>query len=227
MHGGVWTAEVPAAGTGITDSLFNSSGLAYQLFDFEYRVTEGCAYDSIVAQVDIYEPSSAGDDGTITVCRNEPYDLLSGLNGTADLGGTWYNPSNQPLASSAVVSSNIPGQYNFVYIAGNGVCPDDSALVLVNVDASCNYLNVDEMFFATMTVMPNPSNGVFNVANTGSTEVFNFEVTDMEGRIVLAKDAAINGSTTTEINLTGKVTGMYMIRVYNDNAEKTFRVILQ
>jgi hypothetical protein len=68
---------------------------------------------------------------------------------------------------------------------------------------------------------------VFNVANTGSTEVFNFEVTDMEGRIVLAKDAAINGSTTTEINLTGKVTGMYMIRVYNDNAEKTFRVILQ
>lgn len=226
-NGGVWTAEVPAAGTGITDSLWNSTGLAYQMFNFEYRVTEGCAYDSIVAQVDVYEPSSAGDDGTITVCRNEPYDLLSGLNGTADLGGTWYNPSNQPLASSAVVSSNIPGQYNFVYIAGNGVCPDDSALVLVNVDASCNYLNVDEMFFATMTVMPNPSNGVFNVANTGSTEVFNFEVTDMEGRIVLAKDAAINGSTTTEINLTGKVTGMYMIRVYNDNAEKTFRVILQ
>jgi subtilisin-like proprotein convertase family protein len=226
-NGGIWTAEVPAAGTGITDSLWNSTGLAYQIFNFEYRVTEGCAYDSIVAQVDVYEPSSAGDDGTITVCRNEPYDLLSGLNGTADLGGTWYNPSNQPLASSAVVSSNIPGQYNFVYIAGNGVCPDDSALVLVNVDASCNYLNVDEMFFATMTVMPNPSNGVFNVANTGSTEVFNFEVTDMEGRIVLAKDAAINGSTTTEINLTGKVTGMYMIRVYNDNAEKTFRVILQ
>ena len=225
--GGVWTAEVPAAGTGITDSLWNSTGLAYQLFNFEYRVTEGCAYDSIVAQVDVYEPSTAGEDGTISVCRNEPYDLLSGLNGTADLGGTWYNPSNQPLASSAVVSSNIPGQYNFVYIAGNGVCPDDSALVLVNVDATCNYLNVDEMFFATMTVMPNPSNGVFNVANTGSTEVFNFEVTDMEGRIVLAKDAAINGSTTTEINLTGKVTGMYMIRVYNDNAEKTFRVILQ
>jgi len=78
-----------------------------------------------------------------------------------------------------------------------------------------------------MTVMPNPSNGVFNVANTSSTEVFNFEVTDMEGRIILAKDAAINGSSTTEINLTGKVTGMYMIRVYNDNAEKTFRVILQ
>lgn len=225
--GGVWTAEIPAAGLGITDSMFNSTGLAYQVFDFEYRLTEGCAYDTIIAQVDVYEPSNAGEDGTISVCRNEPYDLLSGLNGTADLGGTWYNPSNQPLASSAVVSSNIPGQYNFVYIAGNGICPDDSALVLVNVDATCNYLNVDEMFFATMTVMPNPSNGVFNVANTGSTEVFNFEVTDMEGRIVLAKDAAINGSTTTEINLTGKVTGMYMIRVYNDNAEKTFRVILQ
>lgn len=225
--GGIWTAEIPAAGTGINGSDFSSAGLAYQVFNFEYRVTEGCAYDSIVSQVEIWAPSSAGTDGTIDVCRNEPFDLLSGLGGNVDMGGTWYNPTNQVMPSSATTASNIPGQFNYNYITGNGVCPDDTALVLVNVSSTCNYLNVEEMYFADMTVYPNPSNGVFNIANEGSVEVFNYEVTDIEGRIIATKEAAINGTSTTEIDLTGKVTGVYMIRVYNDNAEKVFRVVLQ
>ncbi len=225
--GGIWTAEIPAAGTGINGSDFSSAGLAYQVFNFEYRVTEGCAYDSIVSQVEIWAPSSAGTDGTIDVCRNEPFDLLSGLGGNVDMGGTWYNFTNQVMPSSATTASNIPGQFNYNYITGNGVCPDDTALVLVNVSSTCNYLNVEEMYFADMTVYPNPSNGVFNIANEGSAEVFNYEVTDIEGRIIATKEAAINGTSTTEIDLTGKVTGVYMIRVYNDNAEKVFRVVLQ
>jgi len=96
----------------------------------------------------------------------------------------------------------------------------------VNVSSSCNYLDVQEMIFADMTVHPNPSNGVFNITNEG-TEVFSFAVTDVEGRVILAKEAAINGTTVTEIDLTGKVTGVYMIRVFNDTAEKVFRVVLQ
>lgn len=226
-QGGVWSAEIPAAGTGLVDSVFNSSGLAYQIFNFEYRMTDGCAYDSIIAQVEIWAPSSAGTDGSIDVCRNEPFDLLSGLGGNVDMGGTWYNPSSVAMPSSATTASNIPGQFNYNYITGNGVCPDDTALVLVNVSSSCNYLDVEEMFFGDMTVFPNPSNGVFNIANEGSSEVFNYEVTDIEGRIIATKEAAINGTSTTEIDLTGKVTGVYMIRVYNDNAEKVFRVVLQ
>jgi hypothetical protein len=225
-NGGIWTAEIAAAGTGITDSTFNSSGLAYQVFNFEYRVTDGCAYDSIVSQVEIWAPSSAGDDGSITVCRNEPFDLLSGLGGTVDMGGTWYDPGNTALPSSAITASNIPGQFNYDYVVGNGICPNDTALVLVNVSSSCNYLNVEDMVFSEMTVYPNPSNGVFSISN-GGTDVFSVEVTDIEGRVIFAKEAAVNGTTVAEIDLTGKVTGVYMIRVYNDNAEKVFRVVLQ
>jgi len=226
-NGGVWSAELPSAGTQLVGSEWNSAGFAYQIFNFEYRMTDGCAFDTTFAKVRVWAPSNAGTDGSVTVCRNEPFDLLSGLNGTVDLGGTWLNPSLQPLASSAITASNIPGQFNYYYIAGNGICPDDTALVLVNVSSTCNYLDVEEMFFGTMTIMPNPSNGVFNISNLGSTEVFNYEVTDLDGRVIFTKDAAINGTETTVVNLTDKVTGMYMIRVYNDNAEKIFRVIKQ
>ncbi|MEN9999265.1 MAG: hypothetical protein RI922_2255 [Bacteroidota bacterium] len=224
---GAWTAELAPAGTGLTDSLFNTSGLGYQVFNFEYRVTDGCAYDSIVSQVQIYPLSSAGTDGTITVCRNEPVDLLQGLGGNVDLGGDWYNPSNQLMPSSAINASNIPGLFNYDYITGNGVCPDDTANVLLTVDGSCNYLDVQEMTFASMSLFPNPTNGLVYITNEGTSDVFNYEVIDIDGRVIASKANAINGSSTTTIDLTGKVTGMYMIRVYNGNAEKVFRVVLQ
>jgi hypothetical protein len=223
---GVWTAVLASANTQVTDSLFVSSGLAYQIFDFEYRMTDGCAYDTIISQVEIYPPSQAGIDGALTVCKNEPTDLFTALSGIIDLSGQWYDPSNNPV-SGLVTASSIPGMFNYDYIAGNGVCPNDTSNVLVTVNPACDYLDIQEMFFGDMSLSPNPTNGLVYVSNSGSSEVFNYEITDVDGRVIATKMAAINGSTTTEINLNGKVTGMYMIRVYNDNAMKVFRVVLQ
>jgi hypothetical protein len=224
---GVWTAVLASANTQVTDSLFVSSGLAYQIFDFEYRMTDGCAYDTIISQVEIYNLSHAGNDGAFTVCKNEPVDLLSGLSGNVDLGGSWYDPSNNLIPSSSITASNIPGMFNYDYITGNGVCPDDTANVLVTVNGACDYLDIQEMYFGGMSLSPNPTNGLVYISNSGSSEVFNYEVTDVDGRVIATKAAAINGTATTEVNLTGKVSGIYMIRVYNDNAMKVFRVILQ
>jgi hypothetical protein len=225
-NGGEWTAELPSAGTGIfNDSMFSSAGLAYQVFNFEYRVVDGCAYDSIVGQVEIYGPSSAGGDGTITVCRNEPVDLLAGLTGNVDFGGTWYDPSNNAIANSEIISSNIPGQFNYDYITGNGVCPDDTANVLVTVDASCNYLSLEETFITTMNVYPNPTNGVVYLqsAVTGKAKI---EVTDIEGRIVLESSDVSLGSSPYMIELDKKISGMYFIKVSNETAERNFKVIV-
>ncbi len=225
--GGVWTSALASTAPGLTGSMFNTSGYSYQTFRFEYRVSDGCAFDTTNAFVKIWAPSSAGNDGNITVCRNQPVDLLSGLSGNVDLGGTWYNPSNVAIASSQITSSNIAGMFNYSYITGNGVCPNDTSIVLVTVNGSCNYLDIEEMYFGEMTMLPNPTNGKLYITNTGSTEVFNYTVTDIDGRVIETKSNAINGTATTEIDLTGKVTGMYMIKVYNDSAEKVFRVILQ
>ena len=83
------------------------------------------------------------------------------------------------------------------------------------------------MYFHFMSLYPNPTNGLVYITNEGSTETFNYVVTDVEGRVIASQSAAINGTSTTEINLKGKVTGVYMIRVFNENAEKVFRVVLQ
>jgi len=220
--GGTWTQETPTLG--LNGSSFVTAGLAYQVFNFEYEVVDGCATDSVIQQVQIYGPSSAGTDGTITACQNEPIDLLAGLGGNVDLGGTWYDPSNT-ATSSDIIASNIPGSFNYDYITGNGVCPDDTANVIVSVDPSCDYLSIEEVAFDNMTIFPNPTNGSVFVTNEGSNEVFNFELTDVNGKVITAQNAAINGTETTEVSLVNLESGFYLIRVFNDNADKTFRII--
>ncbi|MDG1333883.1 MAG: T9SS type A sorting domain-containing protein [Crocinitomicaceae bacterium] len=222
--GGVWLETIPTAN--FADPIFPSAGLAYQVFDFQYVVTDGCAADTAIQQVEIFAPSSAGDDGTITVCQNQPLDLVNGLNGTVDLGGDWYDPSNNPTSSS-ITASGIPGSFNYDYITSNGVCPADTSNVEVIVSPSCDHLDVQELYFGDMSVFPNPSNGIVNITNFGSAEVFSYEVTDVKGSVIGGASSAINGSTSTEIDLGGLETGIYLIEVYNDSARKTFRIVLQ
>lgn len=223
--GGVWTGITTIAG--ITDSLFNSAGLANQVFEFQYTVTEECAMDSVLTSVEIIYPSSAGNDGVVTVCLNEPVNLLSGLSGNVDLGGTWYDPTNTALPSPAIVAGAFPGQYNYDYITGNGVCPDDTANVILNVNGSCDYLNLQEVEFAEMEIYPNPTTETFYISNAGSSEVFNYELTDLNGKVIASRTAVINGSETTEVSLKLFETGVYLIRIFNENAEQTFRVVKQ
>jgi hypothetical protein len=223
--GGVWYENIPTAN--FSDSIFVSAGLASQEFGFTYVVTDGCAADTIATSVEIYAPSSAGSDGTITACLNQPIDLLDGLGGNVDLGGNWYDPTNTLIASTAINSGPVPGQFNYDYITGNGVCPDDSANIIVDVDFNCDFLNLQDLFFNGMDIHPNPTTGMIYISNDGSTEVFNIELTDLNGKVIATQSGAVNGTETTEVDLSNLETGIYLIHVFNDNAEKTFRVVKQ
>jgi hypothetical protein len=220
--GGVWYEMTPTVNLDGSD--FNSAGLAYTTFDFKYIVTVGCAADTSTAQVHIYGPSLAGNNGTLEVCRNEEFNLLDGLTGTVDLGGTWYDPSNAPIPGNVYTSSNIPGQYNFDYITNNGVCPNDTANVLVNV-LNC-LASIDENVLVDLMVYPNPTTGVLYINNEASAEMYNYMVTDLNGRTVVRELNAVAGAKVTEINLSNLNTGMYLVRVYNTSGERTFRVIM-
>ena len=208
-----------------SDSIAQVGLLPTGTHEFYYIVETPCAVDTTVAAITVFDGSSAGTDGTINVCMNEPVDLLSGLGGNVDLGGQWYDPSNNPTPSAIVASSLGGTSYNYDYITSNGVCPADTANVVLIVDANCDYLKITELAFGNMNLYPNPtSNSVF-ITNHGSAEVFDYELTDVKGKVIEANEAAINGTETTEVNLTNLESGFYLIRVFNENAEKTFRIV--
>lgn len=225
--GGSWSAPLASSNASIVnDSLFTSVGLAYQTFNFQYRVVDGCAYDSIISQVKIFAPSNAGEDGTITACKNEPVDLLSGLTVNADFGGNWFDPSNNPIANSQVTTGNFPGSYNYDYIVGNGVCPDDTANVVINV-GTCNWLDITEETFAGVEVYPNPTNGVVFVAASINAGNFSYEVTDANGRVIAEAINGVTAAATTSIDLSKVETGVYFIQLSNATAKKVYRIVVQ
>ncbi len=219
--GGVWSSPVPTVNAGIIDSIFYSEGLSYQTFNFQYRMSDGCAYDSIVTQVQIFAPSSAGTDGTVTICKNGEVNLYTGLGGFVDMNGQWYDPSDNPT-SSDITGSAFAGSFNYDYIAGNGVCPDDTANVVVIVLSTCDELSVEDAAFENVQLYPNPTSGIINI---DADKAYNVEITDANGRII--KKGLSTSAGTTSIDL-GKVQiGVYFVTLKNEGSSKVFRVVVQ
>jgi len=223
--GGVWSQTIPTLG--LQGNMFNTNGLASVPFTFTYTLTDGCANDSSPAQVDVFPPSQAGEDGAFTVCKNEPFNLLQGLGGIVDLGGTWYNPSNIPLAGNVDVAANIPGFFNYDYIVGNGVCPDDTSNVLVTVDASCDFTASIGDIAGTFEMYPNPTSDVLNIVNGMDFIIENIQVVDMQGKVVMSLSKGSFANNAIEVNMKQLETGVYMIRCNGTEKTITNRVIKQ
>jgi hypothetical protein len=223
QNNGTWT--FPANPGIVSDSMMNISTLAATSFDALYIVQTACTSDTTIATVNVFDASSAGVDGTLEVCNNASFNLLDGLSGLVDLGGTWYNPANQPIVGNNTISSNIPGMYNYDYITGNGVCPDDTANVLVTV-ITCSGAGVDEGIFDALNIYPNPTTDVLNISNEGSTELLGYTITDVNGRVIRKAENTINGNAVTSINLEDCQPGMYYITVSANKNERMFRFVI-
>jgi hypothetical protein len=221
--GGEWVATSPAVV--LQGSDFNSTDYASQTYTFNYIVSDGCATDQATSTVSVHAMPSAGQDGSITVCLNEPIDLLLGLGGNVDFGGTWYNPSNQAMSSNLDTSGNIGGQFNYDYVVTNPFCPNDTSNVVVVVDASCDYTaSIDELANA-WNVYPNPSTDVLNVNISNEIKVTAIQVLDQNGRILLSQSANVNGFN--ELNVQTLATGIYTLRLVNDTQSLNKRFMKQ
>ena len=209
----------------VNDTMLNVLLLPTDSYQAYYIVPGACQEDTAVATINVFPPSSAGQNGTLTVCLNEPINLFDGLNGNVDLGGTWYDPSNNALPNSQPTASNIPGSFNYDYITSNGVCPADTALVEVIVDGGCDYLSIGEEQLNEISVYPNPATNVINIVNPMNTSALKVEILDVNGRVVATDDKALENSTEGSIAIDHLETGIYTLRVYGENGHKTFKIV--
>ena len=218
QQGGTWTQQIPTLG--LQDSLFNTLGLASSVYPFNYTVSDGCASDDEVLQVQIYSPSRAGDDGLISVCLNEPFNLLSGLAGNVDFGGSWITPLNVTLPSSLDTAGTIGGQFDYLYVYSNGVCPNDTAVVTVAVNSGCDY-NVGLIELENyINLYPNPTHDLLNIEISNEVNVTSILIEDLNGKIIHSYTNA-----SGEINLSELMNGIYIVRIHTDLGEYISRII--
>ncbi|MFN5440625.1 MAG: T9SS type A sorting domain-containing protein, partial [Flavobacteriia bacterium] len=197
---------------------------ASQTYTFNYVVSDGCAVDQATSTVTVYAAPSAGTDGSITVCLNEPFDLLTGIGGNIDLGGTWYNPSNQALPGSLDTSGSLAGQYNYDYIVTSTICPNDTANVIVIVDGSCDYTASLDELSSQWEVYPNPATSILTVLHQG-IKVSSIEMFDLNGKLLFTINT--NGQVEQSFNVSSLQPGMYIIQLNAEGQTSNKRVIKQ
>lgn len=216
---GIWN-DIDQSNRLIQDSLFNTNGLPYEDYTFEYRVEEGCAYDSLLVEFQVFNRNHAGDDGVRDICLNQPFNLLSSLGGLVDHGGTWYDQNGVPMNSGILLTGemNQSGSFAFVYVVDNGVCVPDSALVLVDVDGACDYTGIDEIALAgdLIVVYPNPTAGWLNLTWAEEIEVKQVEVLDMNGKNIWLNSTLKNVSDLN-IDLSKFANGNYLVKIVTES----------
>lgn len=209
---GSWSlAQNPTA---LNGSMLDLNALTTGNYLVNYLVNNACQSTSAYALVNLYEPSNAGIDSAVILCKGQPFDLFNALTGTFQTSGTWYSPSNQPLPGSFIVTENFPGQFNYDYIMTNGVCPSDTsnALLIIN---DCIYVGLDELKNEKVTVYPNPTSDVLNINATGIFGISMFYVQDLNGRLVYQQESTFETLMKQTIDVSKLGIGLYHLIVIN------------
>ena len=221
---GVWSfSQNPSE---LNGSILQLNNLTTGIYDIGYLVNDGCQSSSASATVYLYEPSNAGIDSAVVLCKGQPFDLFDALTGSFQTSGTWYDPSNQSLSSSFIVTGNFPGQFNYDYIVTNGVCPSDSsnALLIVN---DCVFVGLDNLSNSIFSIYPNPTIDKVYVSFEQLNETTILSVEDLNGRIIEKHEILNEMIENYEIDLSNYVAGIYLIRLRNRLVNHNQRIIKQ
>ena len=102
-----------------------------------------------------------------------------------------------------------------VIIDNNGPCSDTSACVFIQVGG------IDDLVDLGMTVSPNPSTGIFNVAFENSVSG-TVTIVDANGRLV--QKVELNSNSLT-VDLTVNQSGLYIMQVTTENGVSRERIL--
>lgn len=176
---GSW--DLPSNQGAIDGNILYLDSISEGTYAIQYLVNNVCQSESAIATVELFSLSNAGIDSVATLCKGEPFDLFDALGGDVNQGGTWYDPNNQALSSSSIVTGNFPGQFNYDYIVANGVCAPDTSNALIVIQ-DCIWSGITEQQMHDIKLYPNPASDFINVSWSG--EVSALKVMDASGRIL-------------------------------------------
>lgn len=222
--GGSW--EFPTDSGLLTGSTLDISTLAAGSYDayYLYAAIDGCDFDTTVATVNVFAASNAGENSLVEACINSFVDMFDAFTSPVDLDGTWYDPANQPT-SATFGTGGMTGLYNYTYVASNGVCPNDTSDVVLQL-LDC-VASIEESTLTSVSVYPNPSNGLVYISGEFDNENFSYEVTDLNGRLIANATKIVDGAITIEINLSEKENGIYIVRLKSNDSERFVRIVKQ
>jgi len=209
----------------LSGSNLNVSALPGGSYQAMYVVTTACPEeaDTVYASINVYGPSTAGNNGTVQSCNYGPLNLFDGLTGTVDLGGTWYDPAGNPLPNAIVnFNGQIAANYNYYYITSNNVCPADTAFVEVQLQ---NCASIAENELLGFALYPNPTSDVINIQYSGVAITANLVLVDTKGSVIYNEKVNLASDDSIEMDLSTLEKGVYFLNIYGEEGSKVIKVV--
>lgn len=216
----------------------NSGTYAVELATFSNPMWGGDTVASVLSfgQIDLFGGSGylpAPYEASPTTLSGY-YKFTPGPNGdnSSFLWVEFYEAGSAIGMAQQAFSSNASYQSFTLPISLTGT-PDSMVLVAYSGDSLGSVLQLDDVQFSggdvgvqefeTMNanLYPNPSNGTFMIKAEG---IYGFEVIDLTGKVVLFDEQLIGVAT---INGDGLTAGTYVVRIFNDNALHTEKLIIE
>lgn len=144
--------------------------------------------------------------------------------GTLSATGTgtyqWINCGINAAVSGATSATFVPSvNGNYAIVVTNGLCDDTSACV------NYNSVGIYENSGTTISLYPNPTNGMFVIEFGDLNTTINIVITNSLGQIVYAE--LFESTQITEVNLV-QPSGVYFVNVYSeDQLISTLKLIRQ
>ncbi|MFK8039560.1 MAG: T9SS type A sorting domain-containing protein, partial [Crocinitomicaceae bacterium] len=208
---------------------FNGSTVSFPAnagtFSFDYIINNACGTDTTNTTITTVAGPEAGMDGYFSTCNTVDVLLINHLQGQSQFGGTWSDPNGQFNVTNGIFHTYGVqyGTYPFHYIvAGNGVCPADSALVAIDLNSNC--LGVDESSASVLEMYPNPVNDILTIANLSIEGNATVKLYDAQGKMVMSQDIS-NHSGNFTIDMTQLESGLYVVEVNSETTNEKVRVI--
>lgn len=155
-----------------------------------------------------------------TLCSNETILLDAGNPGATY---SWWNGSS---TSTHLVDSTFVGGVgtaNFwVNVTDiNGCSSRDTISVTWSI---CT--GIDQIENISMTIMPNPTNGVFTVDFGGLTGSTYVEISDLTGKVAISETLNLTGIERASYDLSAYAKGIYNIRIVNNSQVAVRKIVV-
>lgn len=115
-----------------------------------------------------------------------------------------------------------PSTSSAIYIPGDVSYTNGTAIGIRMLTGNGWGVGIDENTLEGVSIYPNPSQGMVNVSNDNNVTNA-IVVYDMLGQVILTKEAA----AATTLDLSGNGTGVYLVKVSNDNGSIVERVVIK
>ena len=153
-------------------------------------------------------------------------DILLSLTTSAGPGATYvWRMNGQPIPGQTGLThlTKTPGKYNVLVTNANGCTRVSNSLTVVVV---CDDVRLQN----PISVQPNPSKGVVDVAVKYNTETMvSAELLDMTGRMVLPiqENKVLNGDVKIKFDTSDLNAGIYFVRIVENGQPRAVRLIVQ